>query len=57
MLMRYNETSKINEIVAIVNTVHKEFFIKTKIINHNNVKEILYSGASIRMVVTELDDN
>lgn len=47
MLMRYNSTSRINEVVPIVNTVHKEFFIKTKVINHGAVKEVMYSGASI----------
>jgi len=54
--MRYNDTSKKNEIITIVNTVHKEFFIKVKVINKSSNKEMSYAGVSIRTIVTELND-
>jgi len=37
-LIRYNETVKWNQIITLVNTYHKDFFLKTKIINLSNTK-------------------
>lgn len=53
-LVSYNETSKKNEIITIVNTFHKDFFIKVKVINWSHTRETIYGGVTIRAVVTEL---
>jgi len=55
-LVRFNETIKKNQIIALVNTFHKDFFIKTKIINHSLTKQALYTGSIVKAVITELND-